>query len=253
MMRRLILGKMGAALMVAALIAGGSIAYATIQTTGEVAGVFTVVEANYDLFVHDGHLEALSELNFGEVVQGEGSVAGFAVENRGNTGTKIGFRVRTEGDGSQVFEPTGRCHPRGSDKRDVVKPGTDADDVLALRRKHQAFHDRIGDLDTAEKVEVDEKFHDEIAGVWQDRLQDPDDATNVRPDARQWAGQSVEVPGIGSFCFVVGADRGGNSLVAAPGHSIGVRVLLSVDLGTSLGPKSITILVDGHNRDEGQG
>ena len=152
----------------------------------DLPGSFVAVEATFGLTVLDGEDQPLTALELGEVVQGEGTHARFFVRNDGNTRARIGFRIRA-GDGEEnVFEPAARLDASGRDKASQTRPGLGEDAAQELRKVHQGFHEKIGELDTPEKQDEHKQFHEALNDKAQHLLKESGNArartTEIKPE-----------------------------------------------------------------------
>ena len=123
----------------------------------------------------------------------------------------------------------------------------DNDIARELRKAHQEFHQRIGEIDTPEEQAKHDKFH----RVLEEKLRQSKTDSVVPPDRGVrpigLVGQRIDVPGMASFCFVVGHRNLDSPLVLAPERTVRVDVALRADPDVLLGPQEFTILADAHD------
>ena len=241
---RFVTSRLVLAVLVVALLAGASIAYAAIRSTSDLPGSFLAVEATWGLAILDSGDQPLVGLDFGEVVQGESALRSFVVRNDGNTRTRLAFRIRT-GDATTIVEPTGRCRLRVPDRPDALQRDSAQGTGAELRRAHHEFHERLGTIDSPEK----ETKHDEFHKALEERVRLlAEGPVPSRPIRSQGAvGQLIEMTGVASFCIVVAPHRSGGHIVLAPGMKVPVAVRLNASPDVSLERHNFTILADAHD------
>ena len=235
---RMLATRGGAALLIAVVIAGASIAYAAIRSTTSLDASFVAIEATYGLSIIDRTGDAQTSLAFGNIVQGEASRASFRVQNDGNTRAKLGFRVQQ---GDNIFPSSGDCAVSIRNRTAPAKPG------ITNGAGHQEFHKKLGELDTPEKKAKHKKFHKALEKKIKD-LQG--NVQGGKPPAQKLSrvrGHSVDVPGLAKFCFAVAAAKLDSPLVLGPGRKAGVKVTLQTDPQVAIQEHQFKILVDSND------
>lgn len=241
---RMLATRGGAALLIAVVIAGASIAYAAIRSTTSLDASFVAIEATYGLSIIDRTGDAQTSLAFGNIVQGEASRASFGVQNDGNTRAKLGFRVQQ---GDNIFPSSGDCAVSRPNRTAPAKPEITNGARQDLRTVHEEFHKKLGELDTPEEKAKHEKFHKALEKKIKD-LQG--NVQGGKPPAQKLSrvrGHSVDVPGLAKFCFAVASAKLDSPLVLGPGRKAGVVVTLRTDPQVAIQEHQFKILVDSND------
>ena len=228
---RYIATRAGLVLAAVAVLGGASIAYAITRSTTEVPSSFVAVEATFGLTVLHSGDQPLAALEFGEVVQGEDSRTSFAVRNDGNARVQLGLRVRHN---ATIYGTTESCVLT----RQTRATSLASDQAQQLRKEHQALHDKLGTLDTAEKRQIHEKLHARL-----DEIRKNTHLSVVK-------GHRITVPSLATFCFVVAPGHPKVAAALPPGGKVPVVVGLRADPDVTLGLQQFTILVDANDRSE---
>ena len=117
-----------------------------------------------------------------------------------------------------------------------------------LRAAHQAFHEKLGAVDTHEKQAAHEKFHKSLEEKIRHLRANLQGAGHQAERLSRVRGHSVDVPGLAKFCFAVPAPTSDRAWLLGPGQKARVVVTLHTDPQVSIQEHRFKILVDSNDR-----
>ena len=116
-----------------------------------------------------------------------------------------------------------------------------------LRAAHQAFHEKLGALETPEKTAEHERFHKTLQEKIRHLRVNLEEVIQQDKRLSRVRGHSVDVPGLAKFCFAVVASRSDRPWLLGPSQKAHVVVTLHTDPQVALQAHNFKILVDSND------